>query len=157
MAKKKASKANGHTELTLEILNPEHFQTIQEIRDFVTGEGARALSYAIGQTLDLTPCLDGYLNTPSPEDPPPPRDAMDRARIAASWVNCDLLTLAKAAVELEVDPTVKAFDSGFDDRLSALLFVTMWEGSQFEWLKLQLYKHLGAADWTDHREEPARD
>ncbi len=41
------SPASGETKIELEILNPEKFQTLQKIRDFVTGDGAKALRYAL--------------------------------------------------------------------------------------------------------------
>ena len=35
-------------EIELDILNPEQFETLQKIQDFVTGEGVEVLHYAIG-------------------------------------------------------------------------------------------------------------
>ena len=35
--------------IELHILNPEQFDTLQKIRDFVTGRGAEVLHHAIGE------------------------------------------------------------------------------------------------------------
>ena len=87
-----ATKANGNTEIELEILNPEKFQTLQEIRDFVTGDGASALHFAIAATLSpgVNPIGNGEREY-----------KLETAREGAFSLNRDLAALAKAAVELE--------------------------------------------------------
>ena len=136
-----AKKTNGKTKIELEILDPEKFQTLQEVRDFVTGEGARALHSAIDVALrpQLDPLDMIYLG-----------DALTEARDGAYLLNQDLETLARVAVEWEADaqPTFYRFDGsdeGKRDRRS-LMFITLRDEDWVDWLKREIINHLGAAN-----------
>lgn len=134
-------KSNGKMEIELQTLNPAKFQTLQEVRDFVTGEGARALRSAI--EVALRPQLDTldmiYLG-----------DALREARDGAYSLNHDLETLARVAVEWEGDTQPTFYrppdcDGDKRDRRS-LLYVTLRDENWVDWLKRELTDHLGAAD-----------
>ena len=136
-----AKKTNGKTEIELETLNPEKFQTLQEIRDFVTGEGASALRFAIGAVLnpELSPLDMSYLG-----------NALKEARDGAYSVNNDLEILARVAVKWEADaqPTFYRFagcDKDRQDRRS-LAFIVLRHDDVADWLEREIIDHLGCAD-----------
>ena len=132
-----AKNANGKTKIELAILNPEKFQTFQEIRDFVTGEGAKALHFVIGQALK------------SPSDPLNMRylgDAMEEARDGALSLNNDLEFLARIAVELKAGAIPAFYRFGGSDKDSqrrSLLLISLKDSDAADWVKRKIIEHLG--------------
>ena len=136
-----AKKANGRAKIELEILNPAQFKTLQEIRDFVTGDGASVLRFAIGGAL-----IPGEVTGQTSEIEDILKDQMKDARQAALYVNQDLGTLAKAAVELERDPHVAAsVDFNLDKEKRALRFIALMDGDACPWVKQGISEQLGGA------------
>ena len=128
--------------IELDILNPEKFKTLQEIRDFVTGDGASALHYAIYKALSP----GGFLSEVD-EFEVKLKDELKDARGAAMCVNNDLEALAKAAVESDGDPEVvgdRDFIKG-KERL-ALMFIALKDGDADHSTQFGIIKYLGGSD-----------
>ncbi len=135
-----AKKTNGKTTIHLGILNPEKFQTLQEIRDFVTSDGASALRFAIdgalipGAVTDQTSEIEDFL-----------KDQVTDARRGAISASDDLGTLAKAAVESEGDPHVSASDDpALHKEKRALRFIALMDGDVGPWVQQGIIEQLGA-------------
>lgn len=136
------SSASIERKFELEILNPEKFQTLQKIRDFVTGDGARALHFAVYKALspaDHTSEVDGIEAEL--------KDELTAARQGAYFVNKDLRTLAKGAIESEGDPKVFSNGGCFpDETRRALLFIALKDGDASYPIQKGVIEYLGGAN-----------
>jgi len=124
--------------IELDILNPEKFKTLEEIRDFVTGEGAVALHYAIGEALSPT-----LLSSAADELQVELKGELRDAREAAAFVSRDLRALAKGAIESEGD--LEAFNSGsflLGKERRALLFIALRNGDASYPIQRGIIKYL---------------
>jgi len=144
MAKKASGKARkkvkGQTRIELDILNPEKFQTLQEIRDFITGDGSKARRFAIGGAL-----APGAITGLTSEIEVLLRDQMEDARQAAFFVSNDLGVLATAAVELERDPHVFASEVfNLDKERRTLSFIARMDGGACGWVQQGIIEYLGS-------------
>ena len=137
------------TKIELNILNPEQFDTLQKIRDFVTGSGAAALHYAI--EIALQPW--GHRGEDSEPESRLQGELKD-ARYAAVLVSQDLGALARGAIESESDPEVFN-DEGFfpiDMERRALLFIALRDDNAIEGIQLGIIEYLGGGS---HKRESA--
>ena len=126
--------------IELHILNPEQFDTLQKVRDFVTGRGAEALHYAI--EIALQPW--GHTGEDSEVENRLQGELKD-ARAAAVLVSHDLGALARGAIESESDPEVFNDDGFFrlDMERRALLFIAMRDDNAIEGIQLGIIEYLG--------------
>ena len=137
-----AKKTNGEAEIELQILKPEKFQTLQEIRDFVTGDGARALHFAIRKALAPETML-----CDADEFEVKLRDELKDAREAAIFVCYDLGALAKGVIESEGDPEVVRDEhlGCIDKERRALLLIALQDGDTASGVRWELFEHLSSA------------
>lgn len=136
------AKKNEKARIPLEVLNPERFQSLAEIRAFVSGDEHGALHYAISNALD--PPIDDA-------DSRYMQGIIDDARKAAWALNHDLETLARAAVSggketraAPVEPS--SFDPAQSQRYRrALLFVALGPTDVYpvERIRQGILAHLG--------------
>ena len=126
MAKRNGKpKANGKREamLTLELLDPLKFQTLEDVRRFVEGDAFPMMAYAIGRVAcPSVELADGQLG-----------ELGNQARLAAYYVARDLAAIAKAASRGKpvrgVVEDCGAFDAeGREKHRRALLFVALSSG-----------------------------
>ena len=137
-----AKKANGKTKIELEILNPEKFQTLQQIRDFITGDGAKALHYAIYRA--LSPAIN---ISEQDELEVKLKDELKAARLAALFVNEDLGALARGAIESTGDPEV--FNNQgqvLNEERRELVFIALRDGDAVDETRRGIIEHLSAAN-----------
>jgi len=143
------SSASIEKKIELEILNSEKFQTLQKIRDFVTGDGAKALHYAIGEALSPA----GH-ESEVDELEAELKDKLQDARQGAFFVNSDLEALAKVAIESEGDPPVS--NNGgliLDKERRALLFIALRNGDAVDPIQLGVIEYLGGSDCSPEATE----
>ncbi len=133
---------NDETEIELRILNPAKFQTLQAIRDFVTGDGARALRYAIDRALCPAVNVSEVAETEVKF-----QEELESARDAAYLVNKDIAALAKGAIESESDPEVVNNEGCIHDKQKfALLFIAFRDECAADEIQKGIIEYLGGWD-----------
>ena len=138
-----AKKANGKAEIELQILNPEKFQTLQAIRDFLTGDGARALRFAIYKALTPETMLEDV-----DEFAVKLRGELKDAREAAVFICHDLGALTKVAIESEGDPEVVRDEhlGCIEKEMRALLLIALQDGDVISGTRWELFEQLSSAN-----------
>ena len=145
-----AKKTSGKTKIELGILNPKQFQTLQEIRDFVTGDGAKALHFAIYKALSPAIMVDE-----ADEVEAELKDELKDARTAALVVNNDLEALARGAIESEGDPRVfREEDLVFAKERRALMLIALKDDDANESDRWGIIEYLSGGNKMSATPEP---